>query len=83
MSMEGPRYLSSAALDALELSTTEVAESIEALLRSAYQRTKTIGETVYLGYGFEHAWEIVPGTWTYQIWHDGRKLAERSFTVEK
>ncbi|HZM47303.1 MAG TPA: NAD(P)-binding domain-containing protein [Burkholderiales bacterium] len=37
MSMEGPRYLSPAALDSLELSTTEVVESIEALLRSAKQ----------------------------------------------
>ena len=37
MSMEGPRYLSPAALDGLELSTTEIVESIEALLRSAKQ----------------------------------------------
>ena len=54
----------------------------EPLLQSAYQRTKKIGETVYLGYGFENEWEIVPGMWIFQIWHDGKKLAEQSFTIE-
>jgi hypothetical protein len=51
------------------------------LLLSRFQRVKKIGETVYLGYGIEHDWEIVPGTWTFQIWHGGKKLAEQSFTV--
>lgn len=52
------------------------------LRRSDYRRTRKIGEAAYLGYGFENAWETVPGTWTFEIWHDGRKLAEQSFTVE-
>lgn len=55
----------------------------EPLLESRYTRQKKIGETVYLGYGFEHDWEIVPGAWSFEIWHDGAKLADRSFRVER
>jgi hypothetical protein len=50
-------------------------------LETRYSRDKTIGETLYCGYGFENDWEVVPGKWTFAIWHDGRKLAEESFTV--
>ena len=53
------------------------------LLESRYSRKKKIGDTVYLGYGFENPWEIVPGTWTFEIWFEGKKLAEQSFTVTK
>lgn len=42
-----------------------------------------IGELSVLGYGFDNAWEIVPGVWTLQIWYQDRMLAERSFTVSK
>ena len=42
-----------------------------------------IGALCVLGYGFDNAWEIVPGTWTEQIWYRDRMLAERSFTVGK
>jgi hypothetical protein len=42
-----------------------------------------IGELSILGYGFDNAWEIVPGVWTEQIWYQDRMLAERSFTVGK
>ncbi|CAN5132510.1 hypothetical protein BH10PSE9_BH10PSE9_15450 [soil metagenome] len=50
---------------------------------SKYSRPKKIGDTIYLGYGFENAWEIVPGTWTFTISSGGKKLAEQSFTVTK
>ena len=40
-----------------------------------------IGALCLLGYGFDNAWEIVPGVWTEQIWYQDRKLAERTFTV--
>lgn len=53
----------------------------EPVRRSAVPRTKTIGETEYTGYGFENAWEAVPGPWTFQIWHGDRMLAEERFTV--
>jgi len=42
-----------------------------------------IGTLCLLGYGFDNAWEIVPGVWTEQIWYQDRMLAERSFTVSK
>ena len=51
------------------------------LLKSRYSRDKKIGETVYLGYGFENDWEIVPGEWTFEIWYEGRKLASQTFRV--
>jgi hypothetical protein len=42
-----------------------------------------IGALCLLGYGFDNAWEIVPGVWTAQIWYQDRMLAERTFTVSK
>jgi hypothetical protein len=55
----------------------------EPLRESRYARQKQIGETLYLGYGFENDWEIVPGEWSFEIWHEGRRLASRSFTVTR
>jgi hypothetical protein len=42
-----------------------------------------IGALCILGYGFDNAWEIVPGVWKAQIWYQNRMLAERTFTVSK
>jgi hypothetical protein len=42
-----------------------------------------IGALCVLGYGFDNAWEIVPGVWTEQIWYQDQMLAERTFTVSK
>jgi Domain of unknown function (DUF3859) len=42
-----------------------------------------IGSLCVLGYGFDSAWEIVPGVWTEQIWYQDHMLAERKFTVSK
>ena len=42
-----------------------------------------IGALCLVGYGFDNAWEIVPGVWTEQIWYQDRMLAERTFTVSK
>jgi Domain of unknown function (DUF3859) len=42
-----------------------------------------IGALCLLGYGFDNAWEIVPGVWTEEIWYQNRLLAERTFTVSK
>ncbi len=53
----------------------------EPLRESRYTRPKKIGETVYLGYGFENDWEMVPGVWTFEIWHGDAKLASLSFAV--
>ncbi len=49
--------------------------------RAEIMRKKIIGDVIYTGYGFENAWEIVPGVWKFELWHKNRKLAEQSFTV--
>ncbi len=53
----------------------------EPIRESRYGRIKSIGETVYLGYGFENDWEVVPGEWSFEIWFEGDMLASQSFTV--
>ena len=32
---------------------------------------------------FEEKWDLVPGKWEIQIWHEGKKVAEKTFTVYK
>jgi hypothetical protein len=51
--------------------------------RYEYDIDRTIGTEQYTGYNFDDAWEAVPGVWTFQIWDQGRKLAEQTFTVVK
>jgi hypothetical protein len=46
-----------------------------------FTREKTIGTPDYLGYLLEAPWEAIPGPWHFEIWHDGRKLAEQTFTL--
>jgi hypothetical protein len=48
---------------------------------SANNVTRKIGEAGYNDYGFDDPWELVPGTWTLQIWYGNNKLAERTFDV--
>jgi hypothetical protein len=52
-------------------------------LRGEYSLQKDMGSKNYKDYGFDEDWELVPGTWTFEIWQDDRKLAEQSFTVVK
>jgi hypothetical protein len=42
-----------------------------------------IGALCLLGYGFDNAWEIVPGVWKQQVWYQDHMLAERTFVVNK
>lgn len=41
----------------------------------------TVGKEDRNGYWFENDWEAVPGDWTFEIWYQDRKLAERVFHV--
>jgi len=50
-------------------------------LQGMVTMVKKIGKITATGYLFNQDWEMVPGQWTFQIWHDGRKLAEKSFSV--
>ena len=40
-----------------------------------------IGETGYVSYTMEDAFELVPGIWTFEIWQGDRKLATQAFKV--
>jgi len=51
--------------------------------RSEYDFNVAIGQTSFKSYGLDNDWKVVPGIWTMQIWYQGRKLAEQSFTVVK
>jgi Domain of unknown function (DUF3859) len=42
---------------------------------------KTIGGANIVGYTLEHAWEVVPGLWTFEIWSGDQKLGEQAFCV--
>ena len=44
---------------------------------------KAIGAVSYSDYSLDDTWEVVPGVWTIELWHDGRKLAEQQFTLVK
>jgi hypothetical protein len=44
---------------------------------------RAIGAQLHRDYTFEHDWELLPGVWTFQIWYQGRLLAEEKFTVVK
>jgi hypothetical protein len=41
----------------------------------------TTGGFSYTGYGFDADWEAVPGTWTFEIWHNNTLLASQKFEV--
>ena len=40
-----------------------------------------IGEPALHGYGFDEAWEVVLGRWSFEIWHDKARLIRKTFTV--
>ena len=51
--------------------------------RGEHSLFATIGAINYRGYVFEHDWELVPGTWTFELWDGKRKLASQTFDVVK
>jgi len=56
-------------------------ETRKTMLRNEVVVGRTIGATHIRSYTFDKPWEIVPGVWTFQLWHKDQKLAEQSFTV--
>ena len=40
-----------------------------------------IGGDNYESYGFDYPWEVLPGEWTFELWANGRKMAEQKFYV--
>jgi hypothetical protein len=51
--------------------------------RGEHSLFATIGQINYRGYVFEHDWEVVAGTWTFELWDGQRKLASQTFTVTR
>lgn len=51
--------------------------------RNEHVRTAKVGGADFSGYSFDYDWEMVPGVWTFEVWHGGRKWVEQSFTVAK
>jgi Domain of unknown function (DUF3859) len=49
---------------------------------STAEFTTRIGTSHWRGYAFNEAWEVVPGTWTLEIWQGDRKLLEKSFEIK-
>ena len=48
--------------------------------KDEYELPSWIGQT-YTSYSFDEQWELIPGTWKFEIWHKGKKLCEQSFKV--
>lgn len=40
-----------------------------------------INVSQYWEYHFENDWEIVPGTWEFEFWSEGKRLAAQRFCV--
>jgi hypothetical protein len=48
--------------------------------RDEYELQSWIGQT-YTSFLFEEQWELIPGEWKFEVWHEGKKLCNQSFTV--
>ncbi len=48
---------------------------------SEEDREIRIGERDFYGYAFDEAWEIIPGDWVFEVWHDDARLIRKTFTV--
>lgn len=48
---------------------------------SREERTARLGHETLHGYGFDVEWEIVPGEWTFEVWHNDALIVRKSFNV--
>ena len=51
--------------------------------KNEYTSEEPIGEACMRGYHAAEDWQVVPGTWIFQVWDQDRMLAEKSFTMVK
>ena len=51
--------------------------------RSEVASNVTVGVPLVMTYTLDNDWEVAPGTWTFQVWYEDRKLAEQTFTLVK
>jgi hypothetical protein len=40
-----------------------------------------IGKAAFLCYSFDHPWEMVPGVWHLELWHEDQLIADNAFTI--
>jgi len=40
-----------------------------------------IGKKALHGYGFDEEWEMVPGTWIFELWHREARLIKKTFSI--
>ena len=55
----------------------------EARTSDEYADTQQIGEKFPVFWGLTQEWQLVPGTWTLEVWHADRKLVDQTFEVGK
>ena len=48
--------------------------------RDEYELQSWIGQT-YTSYSFDEDWELVPGKFKFEVWHEGKKLCVQSFAI--
>ena len=56
-------------------------ETGEARRHQEVKVLKTIGTRHFRAYTIHEGWEMVPGTWAFEIWHRDQKLVEQAFVV--
>jgi hypothetical protein len=56
-------------------------KSGQTFLRNEYIEEKPIGTLLLKGYSLDEDREVVPGTWTLQVWFGDQMLAEKSFDL--
>jgi hypothetical protein len=52
-------------------------------LSAEFEASALVGETTWEAYTLDYEWEVVTGPWTMEIWHGGRKIAEKTFMVTR
>lgn len=48
---------------------------------SIEKRSITVGEHILHGFGFDEAWEILPGEWQFEIWYRDARIIRKTFYV--
>jgi hypothetical protein len=48
---------------------------------SVEHKSVKIGHRSLHGYGFDEAWEMVPGKWTFEVWYKNARLIRKTFTI--
>jgi hypothetical protein len=51
------------------------------VLADGYNQVTTAGKDDFLTWTFEMRSDLVPGIWTFEIWSEGKKLAEQNFEI--